>query len=50
MTSLAFSQLEGCLVETDIVEGGEIEYVTESAMGVIFAGVLTGFTEVQMSR
>eukprot|EP00752_Nemacystus_decipiens_P018688 g16752.t1 len=45
VTSSEFPNLEGCMSEFDIFEGGEIEYLTEDGLGIIFAAQPTGLTE-----
>ena len=46
ITSSEFPILEGCLSETEIFAGGEIEYITESGLGFIYAAEPDGMTEV----
>eukprot|EP00752_Nemacystus_decipiens_P017371 g15566.t1 len=45
VTSSEFPNLEGCLSEVEVFEGGEIEYLTESGLGIIYATTPTGETE-----
>eukprot|EP00752_Nemacystus_decipiens_P002667 g2495.t1 len=45
ITSSEFPNLEGCLIEVEVFEGGEIEYLTEEGLGIIYATTPTGETE-----
>ena len=48
VTSSEFPNLEGCMAEIEVFdENDEIEYLTESGLGVILSFLPTGYTEVQ---